>query len=69
VGVVLSQDASDPEPVQLLAEVESIGTRQMVMVAGTIRQMTAAMPIELSFPQSLDPQQSQRIRHLLKHLE
>lgn len=68
VGVVLSQNASDPNPAQLLAQVESIGTRQMTLVNGMV-QSSAAMPIELSFPQSLDHQQAQRIRQLLKRLK
>jgi hypothetical protein len=40
----------------------------MVMMAGS-RQVIATMPVELSFPKLLDPQQSQRIRQLLKQLE
>ncbi len=68
VGVVLSQNTSDPNPAQLLAQIDAIGTRQMTLVNGAV-QASAAMPIELSFPQALDLQQGWQIRQLLKQLE
>lgn len=70
VGVLLSQAVSDPNPAQLLAQVQSIGTRQMTLVSDSgIRAATATMPMELSFPKTLDSQQAHQIRQLLKRLE
>jgi cellulose synthase (UDP-forming) len=72
VGVLLSQTVSDPNPAQLLAQVESIGTRQMTLVNGNgmrLATATATMPMELSFPRALDAQQASQIRQLLKQLE
>ncbi len=70
VGILLSQTDQDPDPVQLLAQVESIEMRQMVTAQGfSHRVSTATVPIELRFPKMLDAKQSKRIRHLLKHLE
>lgn len=72
VGILLSQTFSDPNPTQLLAQVESIGTRQMTLVNGNgtrLATATASLPMELSFPQALDSQQARQIRQLLKQLE
>lgn len=67
VGILLSQTVSDPNPTQLLAQVESIGTRQMTLTSDQ-SVATAAVPLELSFPQALDFQQAQQIRQLLRQL-
>jgi cellulose synthase (UDP-forming) len=81
VGILLSQTVSDPNPTQLLALIESIGTRQTAISAGGVQasgvqangvqagSTGAAVPVELSFPQALDEQQAQPIRQLLRHLE
>ena len=68
VGILLRQTPNDPNPVNLLAQVESIGSRQMLLSRGGQTVTTAAVPIELTFPRSLDSQQSRRIRQLLQDL-
>ncbi|MCU0523968.1 MAG: UDP-forming cellulose synthase catalytic subunit [Elainella sp. Prado103] len=70
VGVLLSQSMRDPNPTHLLAQLESVGTRQLWMPTGIAdRRAMASVPVELSFPQSLDAEQSDRIRELLKRLD
>ncbi|MBW4468563.1 MAG: UDP-forming cellulose synthase catalytic subunit [Pegethrix bostrychoides GSE-TBD4-15B] len=77
VGILLSQTVSDPNPANLLAQVAAIGTRQMTLLQGgssqiqpvTSQIIAAAVPVELTFPKTLDEQQAQQIRWLLQHLE
>jgi cellulose synthase (UDP-forming) len=72
VGILISQDVSDPNPAQLLAQVESVETRRMMLVKSPSKQRvataTASVPMELSFPQTLDERQGEQIRQLLKKL-
>lgn len=70
IGVLLSQSVRDPQPTHLIAQLEMIGTRQLLLPSGIVdRPATAAVPIELSFPQALDGEQSEQIRELLKRLD
>jgi cellulose synthase (UDP-forming) len=73
IGLLLSQEADDPQPASLLAQVETIEelattsteAQQESVNAGSARLIA----IELSFPESLKRQQQTKIQRLLKTLE
>jgi cellulose synthase (UDP-forming) len=73
IGLLLSQEADDPQPASLLAKVESI--EELVPVQAEKRESTLATTasmrfrLELSFPESLKRQQHSKIQRLLKTLE
>ena len=73
IGLLVSQEADDPQPQSLLATVETI--EELVTPVKGLRSPTqAAAPevriaIELSFPESLKRQQQTKIQRLLKTLE
>jgi cellulose synthase (UDP-forming) len=73
IGLLLSQEADDPQPASLLAKVESI--EELAPVQSEKRSSTLATTasmrfrMELSFPESLKRQQHSKIQRLLKTLE
>ncbi|NEQ20102.1 MAG: UDP-forming cellulose synthase catalytic subunit [Microcoleus sp. SIO2G3] len=73
IGLLLSQEADDPQPASLLGKVESI--EELVPVQSEMRASTLTTTaetrfrIELSFPESLKRQQHSKIQRLLKTLE
>ncbi len=73
IGLLLSQEADDPQPQSLLAQVETI--EELVTTPSLKRSPTVAtvsevrIAIELSFPESLKRQQQAKIQRLLKTLE
>ncbi len=81
IGLLLSQDADDPQPQSLLAQVETIeelvapaqglqGTKlSMSESPAVITAPEVRIAIELSFPESLKRQQQIKIQRLLKTLE
>jgi cellulose synthase (UDP-forming) len=73
IGLLLSQEADDPQPHSLLAQVETI--EELVTTPSLKRSPTVVtvsevrIAIELSFPESLKRQQQAKIQRLLKTLE
>jgi cellulose synthase (UDP-forming) len=73
IGLLLSQEADDPQPQSLLAQVETI--EELVTTPSLKRSPTVVtvsevrIAIELSFPESLKRQQQAKIQRLLKTLE
>jgi cellulose synthase (UDP-forming) len=73
IGLLLSQEADDPQPASLLAKVESI--EELAPVQSEKRSSTLVTTaemrfrMELSFPESLKRQQHSKIQRLLKTLE
>jgi cellulose synthase (UDP-forming) len=73
IGLLLSQEADDPQPTSLLAQVETIEVLATSVkgLVGEHLASTSANPvaIELSFPESLKRQQQIKIQRLLKTLD
>jgi cellulose synthase (UDP-forming) len=73
VGLLLSQQADDPNPTRLIAEIESIESISGEPMAATTLYPTSspvrAIAVELRFPEVLDSQQARKIRRLLQTLE
>jgi cellulose synthase (UDP-forming) len=73
IGLLLSQEADDPQPASLLGKVESI--EELAPVQSEKRSSTLVTTaemrfrMELSFPESLKRQQHSKIQRLLKTLE
>jgi cellulose synthase (UDP-forming) len=72
IGLLLSQEADDPHPTSLLAQVETIEVLATAPNGLLQAQSTTAtanpVAIELSFPESLKRQQQIKIQRLLKTL-
>jgi cellulose synthase (UDP-forming) len=73
IGLLLTQEADDPQPASLLAQVETIEELDTIPNRAHSEQHTQTtdvrIAIELSFPESLKRQQQAKIQRLLKTLE
>jgi len=73
IGLLISQEADDPQPQSLLAQVESIEELANSQYSKPQETILGAQPIavaiELSFPESLKRQQQSKVKRLLKTLK